>query len=79
VWAIEATGKRLGPFSTCLVRALVAETCLDGEDLALTIGVRRSPAGTFESHAWLTRGARVVVGGPVDGYEPMVTWAGDPA
>src|SRR5437867_4014798 len=29
IWAIEATGRRLGRVSTCLLRALVAELVLD--------------------------------------------------
>ena len=75
-WAIDATGRRLGPLSTCLVRALVAELVLDSNDgpLSLTIGVRRTAAGTLDSHAWVTRADRVLVGAPADGYVPIVTW-----
>src|SRR5256885_2304057 len=63
--AIEATGRRLGAYSTCLVRALVAEMLLTGIDLPmrLMIGVRRAAASRLESHAWFERHGRVSVGG----------------
>jgi hypothetical protein len=75
-WAIEATGRRLGPLSTCLVRALVTELVLDSNDgrLSLTIGVRRTAAGTLDAHAWVARADRVLIGAPADGYVPIVTW-----
>ena len=75
-WAIEATGRRLGRLSTCLIRALVAEFVLDssGGPVSLTIGVRRTVTGTLEAHAWLTRQDRVLVGATADEYVPLVTW-----
>jgi hypothetical protein len=76
VWAIEATGRRLGRLSTCLIRALVAELVVDSHDgpVSLTIGVRRTAAGTLEAHAWLAREDRVLLGATVDEYVPVVTW-----
>jgi len=76
VWAIEATGRRLGRLSTCLIRALVAELVLDsnGGLVSLTIGVRRTAAGTLEAHAWLAREDRVLIGARTDEYVPLVTW-----
>jgi Transglutaminase-like superfamily len=73
IWAIEATGRRLGRSSTCLVRALVAELLLDtgNGSICLTIGIRRT-AGTLEGHAWLARNGRVLIGAPADQYTPMV-------
>src|SRR4051812_9657532 len=43
VWAIEATGRRLGRLSTCLIRAIVAELVVDPNSgpVSLTIGVKR--------------------------------------
>ena len=66
VWAITATGLRLGSFSTCLVRALVAELALSSPQRALQIrmGVRRNGNG-LDGHAWLVDGERVLLGGPV--------------
>jgi len=79
-WAVEATGRRLGCASTCLIRALVAELVLDEHDdpMTLTIGVRRSDAGVFHAHAWLARHDRVLVGATSDEYLPMATWTGLP-
>jgi Transglutaminase-like superfamily len=79
-WAIEATGRRLGSMSTCLIRALVAELVMDAHDgpMTLTIGVRRTAAGAFHAHAWLARNDRVLVGATRDEYLPMASWTGLP-
>jgi len=80
IWAIEATGRRLGRVSTCLLRALVAELVLDprGGTISLTIGVRRT-ADTLEAHAWLARNGRVLIGAPADAYAPLVNWTSSSA
>jgi Transglutaminase-like superfamily len=76
VWAIEATGRRLGRLSTCLIRALVAELVLDSSagPVSVTIGVRRTASGTLEAHAWLARQERVLIGATADEYVPIVKW-----
>jgi hypothetical protein len=77
IWAVEATGRRLSGLSTCLVRAVVVETrCGSGErPVRLEIGVRRTPAGALQSHAWVRDGHRVIVGGPVEhDFVPIVAW-----
>jgi len=67
IWAIEATGRRLRGASTCLVRALVAQIRFAASDRAvrLEIGIRRVCGGAIESHAWVSDGDRVIIGGPV--------------
>jgi Transglutaminase-like superfamily len=79
-WAIEATGRRLGRLSTCLIRALVGELVLDPlrGPVHLTIGVKRTAAGTLDAHAWLARRDRVLVGATSDEYVPLVTWTSAP-
>jgi hypothetical protein len=79
-WAIEATGRRLGRASTCLIRALAAELLLDAHEgpVTLTIGVRRTAAGAFHAHAWLASENRVLVGATRDEYLPMASWTGLP-
>jgi len=75
--AIEATGRRLGAYSTCLVRALVAEMLLTGVDrpMRLMIGVRRAADSRLESHAWIERDGQVIVGrAGGDRYQPIVEW-----
>jgi hypothetical protein len=77
IWAIEATGRRLAPVSTCLVRALVIETRLSSKErqLSLAIGVKRSSTGTLQSHAWVLSGDRSLVGGPLDDeFVRLATW-----
>jgi hypothetical protein len=77
IWAVEATGRRLGGFSTCLVRAIVVETGLaaSGRPLRLTIGVKRAAAGNLTSHAWVSDGQRILTGGPADpDLVPIIAW-----
>ena len=76
VWAIEATGRRLGRLSTCLLRALVAELVLDTGTRAICTSQSESgePPDTLEAHAWLARNGRVLIGAPADEYTPMVDW-----
>jgi transglutaminase superfamily protein len=75
IWAIHATGRRLGRLSTCLTRALVADLVIEGVSRrVLTIGVRRTAAGTLEAHAWLASGDRVLVGATPGDYVPLVEW-----
>jgi hypothetical protein len=77
VWAIEATGRRLGRSSSCLGRAIVAESILRsaGGPVQLTIGIRRGGRGGLQAHAWVSRADRVLVGGVADGYAPLVEWS----
>jgi len=73
IWAIEATARRLGSLSTCLVQALTAELVVAGADQpVLRIGVRRTETGAVEEHAWLVRGDRVLIGGTCDQFVPLV-------
>jgi hypothetical protein len=77
IWAVEATGRRLGPFSTCLVRALVVEACLSSNErpLSLAIGVKRGLKGALYSHAWVLNGERSLIGGPLDDeFVRVATW-----
>jgi hypothetical protein len=77
IWAVEATGRRLAPFSTCLVRALVIETRLSSRErpASLVIGVKRGPSGSLQSHAWVLRDGCPIVGGPLDeGFVRVATW-----
>jgi len=74
-WAIEGVGRRLPRISTCLVRALAAELFLGGPECTggVKIGIRRSPSGVLESHAWFERDGRILVGR--DGVRDYVDFA----
>jgi len=63
-WAITAAS-RLVPRSTCLVRALAAQSLCRryGYPCRLELGARRGDAGELEAHAWLEIGEDVVIGG----------------
>jgi hypothetical protein len=76
-WALAAAARRLpSPFRACLPQALAAEALLrrHGAPAELIIGVRRGPTDpppsasivfrhrSFEAHAWVESGERVVVG-----------------
>ena len=78
LWAIEASGRRMPGLSTCLVRALVAGILLGSRDhpVRVTIGVRRTPDGMLESHAWVERDGLVIVGELLGRapFVPMITW-----
>jgi transglutaminase superfamily protein len=77
VRAIEAVGRRLPRISTCLVRAFVAELLLGSpaRPLRLTIGVKQTPDGLLESHAWVTDQDSVLIGAPCEGFVPIVEWS----
>jgi len=77
IWAVEATGRRLGPVSTCLVRALVVDARLSSKErpLSLAIGVKRGSTGALHSHAWVLSGDRSLIGGPLDdAFVRVATW-----
>ena len=77
VRAIEAVGRRLSAISTCLVRAFVAELLLgsSARPLRLMIGVKQTPDGLLQSHAWVTDQDSVLIGAPCDGFVPIVEWS----
>jgi hypothetical protein len=77
VWAILATGRRLHWVSTCLVRALVAGLILGSSTrpVSVTIGVRRGPNGSLESHAWVAHGGRVILGATSGDFTPVLEWS----
>jgi hypothetical protein len=73
--AIEGTGRRLGRTSSCLVRAIVAESILASADsgMQLVIGVRHGAAGNVEAHAWVTRNGCEMMGSAA-AYRPLAAW-----
>lgn len=72
-FAVPRMGARVPWRSDCLVQALAAHRWLGrmGVDSELCIGVRDPSRGTFEAHAWLKVGDRVVIGGEVADYAPL--------
>lgn len=73
-FAIPRVAARLPCRADCLVQALAAERWLrrNGVATMLNLGVPRDKPADFEAHAWLTAGDRIVTGGDVSGYVPLV-------
>src|SRR5262245_46450133 len=73
-WAVQRVGRVPG-LTTCLTQALAAQwMCLRrGIPSRLHIGVRKSPAGKLEAHAWMESGGRLLVGtGDIASYQPLL-------
>jgi len=81
VWAIEATGRRMGRLSTCLVKAVVAEAMLNSSvrSIRFTIGVKRVADGSLRAHAWVATDDCVLIGATSEDYVRLVEWNGTSA
>ena len=64
VWAVEVASRYV-PRATCLTKALAAQNMLrlGGIPTSLRIGVAKGMAGSFEAHAWLESGGKILIGG----------------
>ena len=73
-FAIPRVAARLPWRADCLVQALAAQRWLRRKGVAtmLNLGVPRDKPTDFEAHAWLTAGDRIVTGGDVSAYVPLV-------
>lgn len=73
-FVVPRVAARLPWRADCLVQALAAQRWLNREGIAtqMTLGVPREKPTTFEAHAWLSAGDRIVTGGDVSGYVPLV-------
>lgn len=72
-FVLPRVAARLPWRADCLVQALAAERWLTRNGIAttLTLGVPKDKPVTFEAHAWLRVGTRIVTGGDVSGYVPL--------
>jgi len=70
---------RFVPRASCLTQALALQTVLarDGEACALVLGVDGAPDALkpFEAHAWVEWRGRVIIGGPIGRWKPLLTVA----
>lgn len=64
--------------SDCLVQALAGQRWLIRKGIAseIEVGTAKQPDGSFEAHAWLRQQDRIVLGGDVTGYWPLLTTGG---
>lgn len=72
-WTVPRVAYRMPFRSDCLVQAMAAQSllCEDGVATRIMIGVKRHPDRTFESHAWLLHRKSVMLGGDVEGFQPI--------
>lgn len=60
--------------SDCLVQALAGQQWLAREGVAseIVVGTAKQADGTFLSHAWLRHDSRIVLGGDISLYNPLL-------
>lgn len=60
--------------SDCLVQALAGQQWLASEGIAseIVVGTAKQADGTFLSHAWLRVDSRIVLGGDISLYSPLL-------
>ena len=75
VFFINRMAARVPWRSDCLVQALAGQRWLVRQGIAaeIEVGTAKRPDGSFESHAWLRCQERIVLGGDVTGYRPLLT------
>ena len=75
-WAVRATARRV-PKASCLTQAVALESLLAdaGVHAEVRIGVARRADGSFEAHAWVEHGGRILIGG-VPGMERFAVMPG---
>ncbi len=70
---------RLVPGASCLTQALALQTVLSrcGEQSSLVLGVDFKPDAKrdFEAHAWIEWQGRILIGGPIERWKPLLTIA----
>lgn len=72
-WAVARVSPWI-PKASCLTQAVATQVMLSwrGVPAKLHIGVTRNDDAKFAAHAWVTTGDRVVVGGTVENFTPLV-------
>ncbi len=73
-WAIRALGARVPWFRNCLVQAVAAKRLLGRRGIASTLHLGVAPCieqTSFEAHAWLEVGGRIVVGRSEQAFEAL--------
>jgi Transglutaminase-like superfamily len=72
---IPRIARRVPWRADCLVQALAGQCWLQQEGVPseIVVGTARKADGTFEAHAWLRRGNRVILGGDISRFQPLLT------
>lgn len=71
---IPRVARRVPWRADCLVQALAGQQWLFGEGITseIVVGTAKQVGGAFEAHAWLSHGDRVVLGGDIARFEPLL-------
>lgn len=71
---VSQLARRVPWRSDCLVQALAGQRLLLRDRIAseIVVGAGKSANGQFEAHAWLTSHGRVVLGGDVARFQPLL-------
>lgn len=77
IWSLPAAAARVPWRSDCLVQALAARRWLNrlGYTSHAAIGVRKRGFDGLAAHAWVICDGRVIAGGDVSNFTPLVTHA----
>lgn len=60
--------------SDCLVQALAGQQWLARQGIVteIVVGTAKGADGTFDAHAWLRQGDRIVLGGDISRFQPLL-------
>lgn len=78
-FVIPRIARRVPWRADCLVQALAGQSWLHADGIAseIVVGTARQADGSFEAHAWLRQGDRIILGGDIARFKPLL--APDPA
>jgi hypothetical protein len=71
---VSRMARRVPWRSDCLVQALAGQNWLVQEGIAseIVVGTAKQADGTFLSHAWLRHGPRIILGGDISIFNPLL-------
>jgi hypothetical protein len=70
VWSVEVASKFVLK-ATCLTQALAAKRLLSWNGYSSDLWIGVDSCNTFTAHAWIERGGKVILGGPINRYKPL--------
>lgn len=73
-FTIPRVARRMPWRADCLVQALAGQYWLRAKGIAseIVIGTARRTDGSFEAHAWLRQGERIILGGDIARFQPLL-------
>ena len=73
-YAIPRMAERVPWRADCLIQAIAAQSWLQkkGVPTRICVGVPNNSSNEFEPHAWLSIGDKVILGGDVSKYYPLL-------